>query len=207
VKVVLVDDHRMLREGISWMLSSVPDIEVVGEASDGAGLLDLLATCDPDIVLLDLRMPGSSGFDVLAELRAKGGGPPVLVLTMYDDPLLIQDAVALGASGYILKSAGRDELIKAMRSVARGASYLQGELAVSLVRRIREGETGPSPLPADERDVLRLVAEGLGNREIGARLGLSESAVKKRLQSAYQHLGVRTRSSAVAAAIRLGLLE
>lgn len=208
MKVVLVDDHRMLREGIRWMLSSASEVEIVGEASDGEELLDLLTTCEPDIILLDIRMPGSSGIDALSGLSAmEGAAPPVLVLTMYDDPVLIQEAIALGAAGYILKSSGRDQLLDAMRTVVGGGSYLQGELTAPLIRRVGEGGAETSPLPAAEREVIRLVADGLANKEIAARLGTTESAVKATLKSAYRHLDVHSRSSAVAAAIRLGILD
>jgi len=208
VRVLIVDDHTLVREGIRWMLVNEPSIEVVGEASNGAELLAMLDTVSCDVLLLDIRMPTMSGLDVLTTLREQGGAPPVLVLSMYDDPALVKEAIALGAAGYLNKSGGRDELIRAIHAVGGGGSYLQGELTAPLVAHMDAGEgSSPHSLTSGERTVLRLVAEGLGNREIGARIGYSEATVRSLLQSIFRRFGVHTRSEAVAAALRLGVLD
>ena len=208
MRVVIADDHKLVRDGIKWMLASEPEIEIVGEASDGAALLSVLEEVETDVVLLDIRMPQVSGIEVLAELRDREGSPPVVVLSMYHEPALIQEAIALGAAGFLLKSAGRDELIEAITTVAGGGSYLQVSLARSLVARLADAKTvSPSLLTAGEREVLRLVADGLGNREIAVRVGRTEVGVRTLLRSTFKRLGVKSRSEAVAAALRLGIFD
>ena len=208
MRVVIVDDHTLVRDGIKWMLVNEPSIEIVGEASGGTELLALLGTLEVDVLLLDIRMPGMSGLDVLMSLKERSKALPVLVLSMYDEPALVQQAIALGAAGYLKKNAGRDELIRAIHAVGGGGNYLQGELTAPLVAQM-EGSGGPSPhsLSSEERTVLRLVADGLGNREIGARTGHSEVAVRSILQMIFKRFGVHSRSEAVAAALRLGVLD
>lgn len=208
MRVVIADDHKLVRDGIKWMLASEPDIEIVGEAADGAALLSVLEEVETDVVLLDIRMPQVSGIEVLAELRDREGSPPVVVLSMYHEPALIQEAIALGAAGFLLKSAGRDELIDAITAVAGGGSYLQVSLARSLVARLADAEpVSPSLLTAGEREVLRLVADGLGNREIAVRIGRTEVGVRTLLRSTFKQLGVKSRSEAVVAAFRLGIFD
>jgi DNA-binding NarL/FixJ family response regulator len=208
MRVVIADDHKLVRDGIKWMLASEPEIEIVGEASDGAALLSVLEEVETDVVLLDIRMPQVSGIEVLAELRDREGSPPVVILSMYHEPALVQEAIALGAAGFLLKSAGRDELIEAITTVAGGGSYLQVSLARSLVARFADAKTvSPSLLTAGEREVLRLVADGLGNREIAVRVGRTEVGVRTLLHSTFKRLGVKSRSEAVAAALRLGIFD
>ena len=208
MRVVIVDDHTLVRDGIKWMLVNEPSIEIGGEASDGVELLAMLDDVEADVVLLDIRMPTMSGLDVLTALKERETAPPVLVLSMYDDPALVQQAVALGAAGYIKKNAGRDELIRAIQTVGRGGHYLQGELTAPLVAKIDDPEiSSPRSLSSEEREILRLVAAGLGNREIGARIGRTEVAVRSTLHSIFKRLGVHSRSEAVAAALRLGVFD
>ncbi|HLE38341.1 MAG TPA: response regulator transcription factor [Acidimicrobiia bacterium] len=208
MRVVIVDDHTLVRDGIKWMLVNEPSIEIGGEASDGVELLAMLDDVEADVVLLDIRMPTMSGLDVLTALKERETAPPVLVLSMYDDPALVQQAIALGAAGYIKKNAGRDELIRAIQTVGRGGHYLQGELTAPLVAKIDDPEiSSPRSLSSEEREILRLVAAGLGNREIGARIGRTEVAVRSTLHSIFKRLGVHSRSEAVAAALRLGVFD
>ena len=208
MRVVIVDDHTLVRDGIKWMLVNEPSIEIGGEASDGVELLAMLDDVEADVVLLDIRMPTMSGLDVLTALKERETAPPVLVLSMYDDPALVQQAIALGAAGDIKKNAGRDELIRAIQTVGRGGHYLQGELTAPLVAKIDDPEiSSPRSLSSEEREILRLVAAGLGNREIGARIGRTEVAVRSTLHSIFKRLGVHSRSEAVAAALRLGVFD
>ena len=208
MKIVIADDHALVRDGIRWMLVNEPGIEIVGEAVDGAGLLDLLGRIEVDVVLLDIRMPEKSGLDVLAELADWEDAPAVLVLSMYHEPALVEEAIALGAAGFIPKSAGRDQLVLALRTVGSGDSYLSGELVTPLVTRIEDGLKAVAPLldPA-ERAVVRLLAEGLVGRHIAARLDIDPSVLRSRLRSIFKKLGVHSRSEAVAAAHRLGIID
>jgi len=207
MRVLIVDDHTLVRDGIKWMLVNEPSIEVAGEASDGGQLLAMLDDVAVDVVLLDIRMPTMSGLEVLSALKDREAAPPVLVLSMYDDSTLVQQAIVLGAAGYIKKSADRDELIKAIHTVGGGGHYLQGELTAPLVARVDDHPSSQRPLSSEEREILRLVAAGLGNREIASRIGHTEVAVRAALQMIFKQLGVHSRSEAVAAGLRLGVFD
>lgn len=206
ISVMLVDDHRMVRDGVRWMLESDPEIEVVSEASSGAEMLSLLDHEQVDVILLDIRMPEMSGLDVM-ETLAEEGMPRVLVLSMYDDLALVQQAVALGASGYLKKSAGRDELLKAIMTVAGGRSYLDGDIVAPLVANLVDGPPEPTRLSDRDRDILRLMAQGLSNRKIAERLDSDEQQLTTEVQHLFARLGVSGRPQAVAAALRLGAID
>ena len=161
MKVIIADDHRIVREGIATLLASEADIELVGEASTGDQLLDLMETTEVDVVLLDVRMPDKSGLDVLEELRGRSQLPSFIVLSMHDDPSYVKRAVELGASGYLLKSVGKDELIRALGVVAEGGSYIQGEITAPLIARMVD-PTGAGPvgdLSPREVETLGMLAE------------------------------------------------
>lgn len=207
MRVVIADDHRIFRDGLRPLLAE-SGIEVVGEAEDGAALLELLGADPPDIVLLDLSMPGMSGLDALAKLRRIAPHTRVVVLTMHDEPGFVRRAVELGASGYLLKNAGREELLRALAHVASGEAYLQGEITASLFQQISgDAPTRPFTLSPREREVLQLAAGGLENKEIAATLELSETTVKGYLKTAFERLGARSRAEAVAIGLRLGILH
>jgi len=208
MKVIIADDHRIVREGIATLLASEVGIELVGEASTGGQLLGLLEITEVDVVLLDMRMPDKGGLEVLEELRGREQMPRFIVLSMHDDPSYVKRAVELGASGYLLKSVGKDELIRALGVVAGGGSYIQGEIAAPLIARMVDpGSSGPvGKLSPREVDTLGMLAEGLDNRAIADRVGLSEAAVKAQLRAIYSHLEVKRRSEAVAVALRLGII-
>jgi DNA-binding NarL/FixJ family response regulator len=206
--VAIADDHKLVRDGIRWMLKSEGSIEIVGEASSGAALLALLADIRPDVVLLDVRMPGMSGLEVLEKLSELEERPRVLMLSMYHEPALVQESIALGAAGYINKSADRAELLEAIRVVGSGGHYLPGDLAVALIPTIAaDGGEHSRRFAPEERELLKLLAEGLSTREIGARLGRSEAAIRRVLRVLFGRLGVHSRSEAVAVAARLGVLD
>ncbi len=209
MKVIIADDHRIVREGIATLLASEADIELVGEASTGDQLLDLMEFTEVDVVLLDVRMPDKSGLDVLEELRGRSQLPSFIVLSMHDDPSYVKRAVELGASGYLLKSVGKDELIRALEVVAGGGSYIQGEITAPLIARMVD-PTGAGPvgdLSPREVETLGMLAEGLDNRAIARRLGVSEAAAKAQLRVIYSRLEVKRRSEAVAVALRLGIIH
>lgn len=209
MRVVLADDHRVVRDGLRWMLAGEPGLEVVGEAAHGGELLELLEELPVDLVLLDLRMPEVGGLEALEELRTRFPGARVVVLSMHDEPGYVRRAIELGASGYLLKSVDRQELLRALQAVGEGHAYVQGELTDLLLDELA-GRPASGPVPSlspRELEVLRLVAEGCDNRQIGHRLGISEATVKTHLKAVFGHLGVAGRAEAVAVGLRLGLIE
>lgn len=208
MRLVIVDDHRVVREGLRYMLGSDPDVEIVAEADSGEALLELLRTTEVDVVLLDVRMPGLGGLGTLEALSAEHPDVRVLMLTMHDEPAYLRRAVELGAAGYLLKSAGRDEVLRGLRTVAAGGVFVQGDLMRTLVAEVAgEREGSDRLLSPREREVLQLVADGLENKQIARHLGIAEATVKGYLRDVFERLGVSGRAEAVAVALRLGLIE
>jgi DNA-binding NarL/FixJ family response regulator len=204
IRLLVADDHPVVRDGIVGMVSSDPGIEVVGEASDGAEAVGLARALDPDVVLIDLRMPRTDGVAAIRELARLGVTARVVVLTTYDSDADVLPAIEAGATGYLLKDAPRDELIRAVKAAAQGHAVLAPSVASRLVDRVRAPETGL--LSPRELEVLALVADGATNRAAGERLHLSEATVKTHLLSIYAKLGVGDRAAAVAEGFRRGLL-
>lgn len=205
IKILLADDHPVVREGLRGMLSAESDIEVVGEAASGAEAVALFGALRPDVVLMDLRMPGGDGVDAIAKIRAgREGSVRIIVLTTYDTDADILRAVEAGAAGYLLKDARRADLLRAIRAAARGETVLAPVVAGRLVSRVR----GPRPetLSARETEVLALVARGLTNVQIGRALFVSEATVKTHLMRACAKLGVTGRTAAVTKAMETGAL-
>ncbi|HSO28996.1 MAG TPA: response regulator transcription factor [Candidatus Sulfomarinibacteraceae bacterium] len=212
LRVIVADDHEAVREGLRWMLRADDAVEVVGEARDGQALLGLLDAVACDAVLLDLAMPGMSGLDVLAALHAAGRSLPIVVLTMHDDASHVDRALALGASGYVLKSAPRDEIIRALRAATSGGAYVQPSLAKPLLaRHIVADASGvdehPIQLSPRQLQLLRALAAGGANKELAHELGISEATVKGYLKDLYVRLGVRSRAGAVGYGLRHGLIR
>lgn len=203
LRLLLVDDHPVVRDGLRGMLEAAPEFEVVGEASDGPSGVRLARSLRPDVVLMDLRMPGGGGVDAIAELAAQEVPSRVLVLTTYDTDRDIMAALDAGATGYLLKDARREDLFAAIRSAARGESVLSPAVATRVVSRVR---TRSQELTDREAEVLALVARGRSNREIAAALFVSEATVKTHLGHIYEKLGVKDRAAAVATAYERGLL-
>lgn len=209
IRVVIADDHRIVREGLVLMLSDVEDIEIVGEAEDGASLLELLDTVTADVALLDVRMPGVGGLEALPELREVQPELKVIILSMHDEPAYVAKAVELGASAYLLKNTDRKELLRAMHLVVDGKAYIQAELTGALVDRVAAGThqiDSPAMSPRVS-EVLRLLALGYENKQIATELGIAEATVKTYLRTLYEQLDVRNRAEAVAVALRLGLID
>ena len=207
MKVAITDDHRVVREGIRYMLSDAPDIEVVGEAASGEELLALVASEEVDVVLLDVRMPGMSGLDVLERLTDTAPHVRVLMLSMHDQPAYVRRAIELGAAGYVLKNAGRDELLTALKVASENGTYLPGELMEPLVADMTGGSRATGRLSPRERQVLQLVADGFENKQIATELEISEATVKTYLRSVFERLDVSSRAEAVAVGLRLGVIE
>lgn len=213
ITLLIVDDHPVVRDGLRGMFTAAgpgaaePGFDVLGEAADGVEAVELALRLDPDVVLMDLRMPGGSGVDAIAELTRRGARSRVLVLTTYDTDTDTLPAIEAGATGYLLKDAPREELFAAVRAAAEGRTVLSPAVASRLVSRVRTpaapaGET----LSAREREVLELVAKGTSNRAVAAELFISEATVKTHLTHIYGKLGVKDRAAAVAVGYDRGIL-
>ncbi|MEV7324647.1 response regulator transcription factor [Streptomyces sp. NPDC093970] len=207
ISLLIVDDHPVVRDGLRGMFASAPGFTVLGEAPDGVAAVALARTLDPDVVLMDLRMPGGGGVDAIRELARQGVRAKVLVLTTYDTDSDTLPAIEAGATGYLLKDAPREELFTAVRAAAQGRTVLSPAVASRLVTAVRTpGAPGNEPLSAREREVLALVARGASNREAARELFISEATVKTHLTHLYAKLGVNDRAAAVATAYRRGIL-
>lgn len=204
IRVLVADDHPVVRAGLVALLDAADDVEVVAAVGTGREAVDRALALDPDVVLMDLRMPELDGDAATARLAEAGSRARVLVLTTYENDDAILSAIAAGARGYLLKAAPEAELLAGIRAVAAGETALAPSVAAALVRRV--AEPAAPTLTARELDVLRLVADGLSNREIGSRLHLGEATVKTHLLKVFQKLEVSDRTRAVTRAMELGLL-
>ena len=208
IRIVVADDHPIVRAGIVGLLETAAGIEVVGEAADGAEAVALAEAERPDLVLMDLRMPGIDGAGATASIVAAGQGTRVLVLTTYETDDHILAAIEAGASGYLLKAAPQAEILAGIRAVAAGETVLAPSIAAKLVSRVR-ADAASEPIPTlspREREVLALVADGRSNPEIARALYLGEATVKTHLLHVFEKLGVNDRTRAVTRAMELGLL-
>lgn len=205
IRVVVVDDHTVMRAGVVALLAGEDGIEIVGEAGDGRAALDLVARHDPDVALVDLRMPVLDGVGATSGIVAWYPRTRVLILTTYDTDQDIERGVEAGAIGYLLKDATREQLADAIRSAARGETVLAPRVAEKLFARMRR--PAQEPLTARETDVLDAVADGLTNAEIGRRLVIAEATVKTHLLRLFAKLDVSDRTRAVVVAMERGLLR
>jgi DNA-binding NarL/FixJ family response regulator len=203
IRLLIVDDHPIVRGGIRGMFNGDPQFEVLGEAANGAQAVDLARALGPDVILMDLRMPGMDGVTAIKELVRVGVTARVLVLTTYDTDRDVLPAIEAGATGYLLKDTDRDELVHAIRTAARGEAVLSPSVATRLLGQVR---TPLDALSARELEVLKLIADGTTNREAATKLFISEATVKSHLLHIYTKLGVNDRAAAVAEAFRRGLL-
>jgi DNA-binding NarL/FixJ family response regulator len=204
IRLIIVDDHPVVRDGLRGMLAGEPEIEVVGEASDGNEALAVVAELRPDVVLMDLRMPNLGGAAAIRRLTEQGAEARVLVLTTYDSDADVVPALEAGAIGYLLKDAPRDELLRAIRAAARGETALAPSVATRLVSQLRAPEQ--EALSDRELEVLTLISQGETNAGAAGRLFISEATVKTHLLHIYAKLGVNDRAAAVATAYERGLL-
>ncbi|MGP3971947.1 response regulator [Streptomyces sp. 6N223] len=204
LRVILADDHTVMRAGLVALLSSEPSIEIVGEAGDGRAAVELVARAEPDVALLDLRMPVLDGVAATAEIVAARRRTRVMILTTYDTDTDIERAVEAGATGYLLKDATREQLVEAIHAASRGETVLAPRVAQRLVARMRQ--PAPVALTPREVDVLTGVADGLNNAEIGKRLFIAEATVKTHLLRIFAKLDVSDRTHAVVVALQRGLL-
>jgi two-component system NarL family response regulator len=202
LRILVADDHHIVRSGLVASLGLEDDLEVVGEAESGAQAIALFPQCQPDVVLMDLRMAGGSGIETTATLRAQAPEARVIIYTTFDGDEDVYRAVQAGARGYLLKSAPRTDLLTAIRTVAAGERYLPPELAQRLAARV----AGPD-ISARELEVLRLISAGRSNKEIGATLHIAEDTVKRHVSNILMKLGVSDRAQAATEAIRRGFLH
>ncbi|MGV9350241.1 response regulator [Streptomyces spiralis] len=202
IRVLLVDDHPVVREGLRGILSTEDSIDVVGEAGTAADAVAVARAYEPDVVLMDLRMPDGDGVQATRDLLARDPGCRVMVLTTYENDADILRAVEAGATGYLLKDASRGELAGAIRAAARGETVLAPAVAARLVSRMR----ATVDLTPREIEVLRLVSTGRTNAEIGRELFISEATVKTHLLRTFGKLDVSDRTAAVTAALQRGIL-
>jgi DNA-binding NarL/FixJ family response regulator len=207
IRVLVVDDHPVVRSGLSGMLSVTDDISVVGEAGDGAEALALVQSTQPDVVLMDLRMPRMDGVAATGAIVSSHPSTRVLVLTTYDTDTDILHAVEAGAAGYLLKDTPHADLLNGIRAAARGETVLAPPVAARLMSRLRTPAPPPAAQPSPrELEVLAAVARGLSNAEIGRELFIGEATVKTHLQRLFAKLDVDDRTRAVTVAIERGLL-
>ena len=205
IRLVIADDHLVVRAGLRAMLGAHPDVDVVGEATTGAQAIDLAGRLRPDVVLMDLRMPEVDGVAATARIRERHPDVHVLVLTTYDTDADILKAIEAGATGYLLKDATRDELVRAVRAAATGASVLAPAVASRLMGRLRA--PGHEALSAREIEILEQVARGRTNKEIAGALFISEATVKTHLLHIFAKLDVQDRTQAVTVALDRGILR
>jgi len=204
IRLLIVDDHPVVRGGLRGIFAGDPSFEVVGEAANGAEAITRASALNADVVLMDLRMPEMSGVEAIRRLRDSAPSVRVLVLTTYDTDDDVLPAIEAGATGYLLKDAPREELIRAVHAAFQGDAVLSPSVARRLVGQVRQPTQ--DALSQRELDVLRLIASGEGNREAAAKLFISESTVKTHLLHIYEKLGVRDRAAAVAEAYKRRLL-
>jgi len=212
IRVMLVDDQTLVRQGVRSLLALAEDIEVVGEAADGASAILEVPRIAPDVLLLDMRMPGKNGLDVLQELSQANALPPTIILTTFDDDDLVLNGIRAGARGYLLKDVALEELLDAVRSVAAGKTIVKPAVTQRLLKGLGKIRTDfssleqPDPLTERETEILRLMAGGYSNKEIAGALNVAEGTVKNHVSNVLSKMGVRDRTRAVLKAFENGII-
>jgi two-component system response regulator NreC len=213
IKVLVVDDHAIVREGVRMILAKEPDLEVVGEAGDGAQALELTERMRPDVVIMDISMPGMGGIEATQTLRAQHPDVQVLALTMHEDESYVFQLLRAGAAGYVLKRAAAQDLVQAVRAAAKGDAFLYPSVARKVVedylKRVESGEEREryDGLTGREKEILTLIAQGLSNQQIAEKLYISIKTVQTHRAHILEKLGLHDRTELVRYAIRKGLIE
>ena len=210
IRILVADDHLIIRQGLRLILETQEGFEMVGEAANGAEALGLCAELHPDVVLMDLRMPGMDGLTAIEHLRVEQPGIAVVILTTFNEDDLMMRGLRLGAKGYLLKDTDRETLFHTIRAANRGETLLKPEILARVLAQtgpVASGNPAGSDLTEREMEVLRGVAEGERSKEIALRLGISERTVKAHLASIYNRLGVDSRAAAIAVAAQRGILK
>ncbi|MCL1635176.1 response regulator transcription factor [Luteimonas sp. SX5] len=205
IRILLVDDHAVVREGLRGLLEQQESMQVVGEAGDGLAALDHLASDAPDVVVLDMKMPGPSAVETIGAIKRRSPNVKILVFTSYAEDSQVRDALTAGATGYLLKDALRDDLIRAVHEVAAGRAWLHPQAQRQMLDWMRRPPSPIDSLTARERSVLGLLAEGLSNKQIARQLDLTEGTVKGYVSQVLDKLGVADRTQAALLAHKEGL--
>ncbi|GAC1564756.1 MAG: response regulator transcription factor [Ktedonobacteraceae bacterium] len=211
IHLLIIDDHEMVREGLKAMLSAEPDFTIIGDTSNAEQAFALIERLRPDIILLDIRLPGTSGIEVCRTVTEHYPDIAVIILTTFTDESLVEQCIKAGARGFIVKDVERFDLKRSIRAVARGEAAIDTKAAVAVLAQLRRApqnsnEPAPEPLSSQQIVILRLVAQGLSSREIATRLYLSENTVKGYVQEILHRLGVKNRTEAVMVAVKQGWL-
>ena len=207
IRVMVIDDHPIVRQGVRSLLSNYDDFEVVGEAGSGLIAMQKVSSLAPHVILLDIRMPGETGIDLLKQLRQAAPQAKVLMLTSFDDSEYVTGSLRAGAHGYVLKSVSDETLVSAIRAVHFGERVLSPQIVDQMIHTIMAESPEPTiGLTTEERQILRLLADGESNVQIAADLYMSETTVKRKLQEIFEKLSVHSRAQAAAAAVRRGLI-
>jgi len=211
IRILVVDDHQIVRQGIRSLLSNYPDFDIVGEAADGAAALGQVQQLAPDVTLLDIRLPGESGLEVLRQIRQAQPEAKVLMLTSFDDEEYVLEALRAGAQGFVLKNVSDEMLVRAIHAVCRGEHAFSPQITEQVVRWVTAAPAPPVPpkkpvFEPDEQQILHLLVEGASNTAIAAQLYLSHTTLKRKLRKIFAKMEVDTRAQAAAEAVRRGLV-
>jgi DNA-binding NarL/FixJ family response regulator len=210
IRVMLVDDQNLVRKGVRSLLELSTDIEIVAEAADGAEAIRMLPEVNPDVMLLDMRMPGMSGIEMLQSLAKNDAVPPTIILTTFDDDELVLAGIKAGARGYLLKDVSLEDLVGAVKTVAEGGTIVKPAVTQRLLKGLANLKTDfssldrPDPLTERETEILRLMAGGYSNKEIANSLGVAEGTIKNHVSNILSKMGVRDRTRAVLKAFEMG---
>jgi len=205
-RCLVVDDHTVVRQGLDLLLGDIDDLEIVGQVANGEEALDAVASLDPEVVLMDVRLPGIDGVSAVKRIHETAPGVKFVMFSAYGDKRLLSDAIAAGARGYVMKGSPPEDLLRAIRTVADGRAFVDPSLSPTLLMT-DNGDGGEQPLSEREREILQLLAEGYHTEEVARRIGLSVETVKSDTKRVISKLQADTRTHAVAIALRQAIID